>query len=109
MPVSRGVTWGRPLTQEEINDVNAVLGVPHGILVVFKEPSDKKDTSWAATCCRHPSGSSRTRLRARRLVSLRQLSEPLLSLRLRVTREEFYFVLTNKLTHIALRGGEEFV
>jgi hypothetical protein len=37
VPVSDEVTWGRPLTQEEINDVNAVLGVPHGLLVVFKE------------------------------------------------------------------------
>ena len=38
VPACRGITWGRPLSQEEIDYMNAVLGVSHGPL-----PSDKKD------------------------------------------------------------------
>ena len=30
VPVSGEVTWGRPLTQEEIDRMNAVLGISHG-------------------------------------------------------------------------------
>ena len=30
VPVSNEITWGRPLTQEEIKHMNAVLGVPQG-------------------------------------------------------------------------------
>ena len=28
IPACRGITWGRPLSQEEIDHMNAVLGVP---------------------------------------------------------------------------------
>jgi hypothetical protein len=35
IPVSRKITWGRPLSQEEIDRMNAVLGVSHG-------PQDEK-------------------------------------------------------------------
>ena len=38
LPACRGITWGRPLSQEEIDYMNAVLGVSHGPL-----PSSKKD------------------------------------------------------------------
>ena len=30
VPACRGITWGRPLSQEEIDYMNAVLGVSHG-------------------------------------------------------------------------------
>ena len=37
LPACRGITWGRPLSQEEIDYMNAVLSVSHS-----PPPSDKK-------------------------------------------------------------------
>ena len=30
VPVSNEITWGRPLSEEEIERMNAALGIPHG-------------------------------------------------------------------------------